>query len=576
MEKMRWIDRQIPPNDKVKALAHQLSGQSAFPLPLANILVQRGFDTFEKVKAFLRPEKERLYNSWDLKDMDRAIVCIIKAIEQEKKILIYGDYDVDGTTSVALLKLFLKDWGIEADYYIPDRYKEGYGLSLQGIKYAEEEGFSLVIVLDCGTKAVDLVAKGKAAGLDFIIVDHHQPGDELPDCEAMINPLQNGCDYPCQVLSACGLTLKLVQALNEIFTQVFPDQAPWPDYDPFAQYCDLVTLSIACDIVPIVDENRIIAAYGLEKIRSAPLPGIAALMALSPNERCWTISDLVFFLGPRINSAGRLRSGQAAVRLLLGNPKEKEAFALALHGYNEERRKLDKEITNEALALIRTDPNRNERKSTVLYQAHWHKGVIGIVASRLIESYHRPTVLLTRSEGKWVGSARSIPGFDLYQSLFACRHHLLQFGGHKYAAGMTLREADLEPFAQAFEKEVASKISPTQLTPELEISHRLNFHEITNKFVALLKLLAPFGPGNDEMVFLADGVEVINVRVLKDEHVKLSVRQSGVAFEAIGFNLARRWEEVGSLKINLAYQVKTHTWRGKTGIQLQIKDFKTA
>lgn len=573
---MRWIDRQIPHTDTIEALARELSGQSPFPMSLANILVQRGYDSFEKVKAFLRPGREKLNDSWDLKDMDRATVRIIEAVERKEKILIYGDYDVDGTTSVALMKLFLHDWGIEADYYIPDRYKEGYGLSLQGIKYAAEEGFGLVIVLDCGTKAVDLVAKGKTMGLDFIIVDHHQPGDELPDCEAMINPLQPGCTYPCQVLSACGLTLKLIQALSEEFIEVLPGQIPFEHYDPFAQYCDLVTLSIASDIVPIVDENRVIAVHGLEKIRSVPLPGIAALMALSPNERRWNISDLVFFLGPRINSAGRLRSGKAAVRLLLGDPEEKEAFALALHGYNEERRELDKEITDEALALIKADPKGNERKSTVLYQAHWHKGVIGIVASRLIERYHRPTVMLTESEGKWVGSARSVPGFDLYQTLTACRHHLLQFGGHKYAAGMTLREADLEPFAAAFEKEVASRITASQLMPELEIAHRLNFNEITGKFLALLRLLAPFGPGNPEPVFLAEDVEVTDVRILKGEHVKLSVRQAETNFEAIGFNLARRWKEVNSLKIHLAYQAETRTWRGKTSIQLQIKDFKTA
>lgn len=576
MEKMRWIDRQIPHNDEISALARQLTGQSAFPLALANILVQRGYDTFEKVKAFLRPGREGLHDPWDLKDMDRATVRIIEAIERKEKILIYGDYDVDGTTSVSLLKLFLQDWGIEADYYIPDRYKEGYGLSQQGIEFAAEQGFNLLIVLDCGTKAVELVSKGKSMGLEFIIVDHHRPGDELPACEALINPLQEGCDYPCKVLSACGLTLKLIQALSEEFIEVLPEQKPDEFYDPFTKYCDLVTLSIASDIVPILDENRVIAVHGLEKIRSVPLPGIAALMALSPNERRWNISDLVFFLGPRINSAGRLRSGKAAVRMLLGDPEEKEAFALALNGYNEERRELDKEITLEALALIEEDPKGKDRVSTVLFQPHWHKGVIGIVASRLIERYHRPTVMLTHSEGKWVGSARSVPGFDLYQTLTACRHHLLQFGGHKYAAGMTLREADLEPFAKAFEKEVASRITPAQLMPELEIAHRLNFNEITGKFLRLMRLLAPFGPGNPEPVFLAEDVEVTDVRILKDEHVKLNVRQAGITLEAIGFNLARRWKEVNSLRIHLAYQADTRTWKGKTSIQLQIKDFKTA
>lgn len=576
MEKMRWIDRQIPINSEIEALAQQLSGRSAFPMVLANILVQRGYDTFEKVKTFMRPTREEIHDPWDLKDMDRATVRVIEAVERKEKILIYGDYDVDGTTSVALMKLFLEDWGIEADYYIPDRYKEGYGLSTQGIEYAAKEGYQLLIVLDCGTKAVDLVAQGKSYGLEFIIVDHHQPGEVLPAAEALINPLQEGCDYPCKVLSACGLGLKFIQALSEEFVNVLPDQIPFEHYDPFNKYCDLVTLSIASDIVPILDENRVIAVHGLEKIRSVPLPGIAALMALSAHERQWTISDLVFFLGPRINSAGRLRSGRAAVRLLLGDPEEKEAFALALHGYNEERRELDKEITNEALALIKADPKGKDRVSTVLYQSHWHKGVIGIVASRLIEQYHRPTVMLTESEGKWVGSARSVPGFDLYKTLTACRHHLLQFGGHKYAAGMTLRAEDLEPFREAFEKEVASRINPSQLMPEMEVAHRLNFNEINGKFLRLMRLLAPFGPGNPEPIFLTEDCEVRDVRILKEDHVKLSVRQSGITFEAIGFNLAKQWKAINSLNIHLAYQANTKTWRGKTSIQLMIKDFKTA
>ena len=576
MDRKRWTDQQIPPNHEIENLALQLGGKSPFPSALANILVQRGYRTFENVKEFLRPTREQLHDPWDMKDMDRATVRIIEAIHRQERILIYGDYDVDGTTSVALMKLFLQDWGIEADFYIPDRYKEGYGLSAQGIEFAVQEGFGLLLVLDCGTKAVELIAEGRSKGLDFIIVDHHRPGETLPAAAAMLNPLQEGCNYPCKVLSACGLTLKLIQALNEEFPEVLPDAIPYQEYDPFTKYCDLVTLSIASDIVPIVGENRVIAAHGLEKIRSVPLPGIAALMALSDFERRWNISDLVFFIGPRINSAGRLRSGRAAVRLLLGDPEERDSFAMDLHRWNEERRELDQEITGEALGMIEEDPKANDRVSTVLYQAHWHKGVIGIVASRLIERYHRPTILLTKSEGKWVGSARSVPGFDLYKALTQCQQYLVRFGGHKYAAGMTMEESSLEPFRKAFEKEVSEHITAAQLMPELEISHRLRFSEITPKFLKLLRLLAPFGPGNMEPIFLATEVEVMEVTILKKEHIRLRVRQDGITHEAIGFNLARHWEAVDSLSIHLAFQPDTKTWRGVTSVQLKIKDFKTA
>ncbi len=576
MDRKRWTDQQIPHNHEIEQLALQLGGKSPFPRALVNILVQRGYQTFEEVKDFLRPTREQLHDPWDMKDMDRATVRIIEAIDRQEKILIYGDYDVDGTTSVALMKLFLQDWGIEADFYIPDRYKEGYGLSAQGIDFAVEEGFSLLLVLDCGTKAVDLIAEGRSQGLDFIIVDHHRPGETLPAAAAMLNPLQEGCEYPCKVLSACGLTLKLIQALNEEFPEVLPEAIPHTDYDPFTKYCDLVTLSIASDIVPIVGENRAIAAHGLEKIRSVPLPGIAALMALSDFERRWNISDLVFFIGPRINSAGRLRSGRAAVRLLLGDPEERDSFAMDLHRWNEERRELDQEITGEALGMIEEDPKGMERKTTVLFQSHWHKGVIGIVASRLIERYHRPTILLTESEGKWVGSARSVPGFDLYKALTECQQYMVRFGGHKYAAGMTMEESSLEPFRKAFEQEVSAHITAAQLMPELKISHRLRFSEITAKFLNVLRRLAPFGPGNMEPIFLATDVEVMEVTILKKEHVRLRVRQDGITHEAIGFNLARQWKVVDSLSIHLAFQPDTKTWKGVTTVQLKIKDFKTA
>lgn len=571
---MRWIDRQLPNNAEIDALAEALSAKSPFPKSLANILVQRGHDTFEKVREFLRPNRDQLHDHWDLKDMDLAVNRIVLAVERGERILIYGDYDVDGTTSVALLTLFLESWGIESQYYIPDRYKEGYGLSFEGMEFAADNGFKLVIALDCGTKAVDKARFLNEREVDLIIVDHHQPGLEIPICEAMINPFQTGCSYPCHALSACGLTLKLIQALSEFFSDAFPDRDP--QTDPFEEYADLVTLSIACDIVPIIDENRAIASAGIKKIKSDPLPGLEALMALSDRERQWNVSDLVFFLGPRINSAGRLRSARASVSLLLGDEQEKEAFALALEGYNENRKELDRSITLEALKMIEENPEGKDLPATVLYHDQWHKGVIGIVASRLVEHYFRPTVLLTKSLENWVGSGRSVPGFDLYAALDACKEHIVQFGGHKYAAGLTVSDKSIAQFKRQFESIVADRITPEQKLPILEIAHRLSFRQITAKFIRLLNMLAPFGPGNMEPVFLAEHVTVKDARILKEDHVKLMLVQEGLTFEAIGFNLAKRWKEVDALELHVAYQPDIKTWKGNVYVQLRLVDFKAS
>ena len=571
---MRWIDCQLPVDERIENLRTELSAKSPFPTAIANILVQRGYESLEQVKSFLRPETNELRDAWDLKDMDLAVNRILLAVERNERILIYGDYDVDGTTSVALLTLFLEEWGIETEYYIPDRYQEGYGLSYQGVDFAHDNGFHLVIALDCGTKAVDKAQVLAERGIDFIIVDHHRPGSVLPTRAAMVNPMQDGCDYPCKALSACGLTFKLIECLNEMFSEAFPDRDP--HLDPFEKYSDLVTLSIACDIVPIVDENRSIAAAGLKKLRSNPLPGLAALMALSDRERSWNIGDLVFFLGPRINSAGRLRSARASVSLLLGDEAERDAFALALEGYNESRKELDQAITKEALKLIAEHPNGDKLPATVLYRDGWHKGVIGIVASRLIEHHFRPTVLLTKSKDKWVGSGRSVPGFDLYSALDACREHILQFGGHKYAAGLTVNDEDIAQFKEKFESVVAERITAEQTMPILEIAHRLNFRSVTAKFIRLMNMLAPFGPGNKEPVFLAEDVTVKEARILKEDHVKFMLSQEGLTFEGIGFNLARRWEAVNSLRLHVAFQPDIKRWKGNVYVQLRIIDFKAA
>ncbi len=571
---LRWIDKEEKQVDLVEGLARQLAGKDAFPIAIANILFQRGFDSFDRVREFLRPDREALHSPWGLKGMEEAVERIVRAVVSQEKVLIYGDYDVDGTTSVSLLKLFLKDWGIEADYYIPDRYKEGYGISFEGMHFAAQAGYQLVIALDCGTKALDKARFARMRGIDLIIVDHHTPGEELPLCEAMVNPFQAGCSYPDHALSACGLTLKLTQALNERFRTVVELTPPEAGYDPFDHYADLVTLSIACDLVPITGENRTIASFGIAKIKTAPLPGIAALMSLSEHERSWNIGDLVFFLGPRINSAGRLRHAKAAVQLLLGDPEERDEFAAALHRFNEERRNLDKAITDEALAMIKQDPQGAQRAATVLYQETWHKGVIGIVASRVVEHYHRPTILLTRDENNWVGSGRSVPGFDLYEAILACQEHTVRFGGHKYAAGITLRDEQLSEFEKEFERIVAERITPEQKIPILEIAHRIHFKDITPKFIQMLQLLAPFGPGNPEPVFLTEEVTVQDYRILKKDHIRLTLFKDGIRFEAIGFNLAERWHEVNSINLHVAFQPGIKTWRGRSFVQLRLKDFK--
>lgn len=571
---LRWIDLQIQSQTAVEQLASELAGKEPFPESIANILLQRNLDSFEKVRKFLRPDRNRLHDPHLLKGVETAVQRVVRAIERQEKILVYGDYDVDGTTSVTLLKSVFRDWGIQVHYYIPDRYKEGYGLSFEGLQFAAREEFNLIIALDCGTKAIDQSRFAAIRGVDLIVIDHHTPGEILPQTVAMINPLQEGCAYPSKILSACGLTLKFAQALSIAFQNLSGLEIPQEHYDPLDHYADLVALSIACDLVPIQDENRILAALGLVKLKTNPLPGIQALKALAPYERPWNIQDLVFFLGPRINSAGRLRHAKAAVELMLGDKAELETFAEALHAYNDERQGLDKAITQEALGLIQKDPVGKSRASTLLHQAHWHKGVIGIVASRVVEHYHRPTILLTRDEDKWVGSGRSVPGFDLYSAILACEEHTLRFGGHKYAAGITISDEQLPLFKEKFERVVGERITPEQKLPTLEIAHRLSFDQITPKFLRMLQLMAPFGPGNMEPVFLAEEVTVSDARILKEEHVRFILHQNGIRMEGIAFNLARRWEEVGSLNLHIAFQPGLKTWKGRTSVQLRIKDFK--
>ena len=570
---MKWISTQIPINQTVQQLSADLASNGAnFPLPLANIMVQRGVDTFDKAKKYFVPDISEMHDPFLMKDMDKATQRLLQAKINHEKILVYGDYDVDGTTSVAMMALFLTDWGFDFEYYIPDRYTEGYGVSFKGMEYASKIDAKLIVSLDCGIKANDKVAFAKLRGIDFIICDHHKPGDELPDAYAVLDALQNDCNYPCKDLSGCGVGLKLLQGLTKVLVNAgFP--LPKENYEPMLQFCDLGALSIACDIVPIVGENRIIAYYGLKKLRENPGVGLKAIMDLAKGERKWEITDLVFFIGPRVNSAGRLGSAKDAVEVMLGKHEKLALLAEELHDTNHERKSIDTDITAEALELIANDSTYPQKSTTVLYKADWHKGVIGIVASRLIEKHYRPTILLTQSEDKWVGSARSVIGFDLYAALEKCADFMIQFGGHKYAAGMTIKPENVAAFATAFDNAVTASILPTQKEPVLFTDHELPFTEINDKILRLLQRMEPFGPENPEPVFTAYKVEITDYSLLKETHLRLVLKQNNITFTAIGFGMAEKFMSSNPTFINIAFHLHQNNWNGKQSIQLMLKDF---
>lgn len=567
--KKNWILTEAA-TERAAKLAASLGTSKPFPEALASILVKRGVERFEDAKSFFQPQRESLHNPFSLRDMDNAVERLTQVKEAGEKLLIYGDYDVDGTTAVTLMCLFLEEWGIAFEYYIPDRYTEGYGVSYKGVEYAQSIGASVLLCLDCGIKAHAQVRQANQHGIDVIICDHHKPGQDLPEALAIIDPLREDCDYPETVLSGCGLGMKLCMALFSVWVES-SDSENTTQPDPFDQFCDLVTLSIASDIVPITGENRVIAWHGLQKLRSNPLPGIKAIMELSDNSRSWDISDLVFFVGPHINAAGRLNHAREAVEVLTARTP-----ADILASTNTDRKDIDRIITNEALDIIGRDGQFDQKRTTVLYQPEWHKGVIGIVASRLIETHYRPTVLFTKSENKLVGSARSVSKFNLYDALEACEEHMLQFGGHAYAAGISLEESRFEDFAAAFEKEVEKRIGPEHLVPSLHIDAELGLHEIDARFLRLINRMEPFGPGNRRPVFIAKAVEVAGARKLKESHLRLDLRQKGQFFSAIGFNLYPRWQEVNAIHIDIAFQPVFNTWNGKTTIDLQLKDIRPA
>lgn len=561
----RWASKEIPPQEQVEKLSKDIN----INFCLSAILLQRGITEYEDAKIFFRPLLEHLHDPFLMKDMDKAITRLRKAIDTGERILIYGDYDVDGTTAVALVYSYLKSFYPNCEAYIPDRYAEGYGVSLAGIEWAEQNGYTLIIALDCGIKSTELVSIARLKGIDFIICDHHLPDDSIPDAVAVLDPKRKDCDYPFLELSGCGIGFKLAQAYARRHG----------DEKDLYEYLDLVAVSIASDIVPITGENRVLAHYGLKKLNENPLPGLKALKEIAAIRNDLDISGIVFTLGPRINAAGRVAHGRAAVDLLIAKT-ETEALDLAekVNLKNEVRKQFDSDITEEAIAMIEGDATLRSAKSTVLFKNTWHKGVIGIVAARCVEKYYRPTVILTESNNKITGSARSVNGFDLYSAILECSDLLEKFGGHKYAAGLTLDINNLVLFQQRFEQVVSSTITPEMLTPVIEIDMPLHFDSINTKFLNVLKQMAPFGPENPRPVFEASNIYVFNsLSSFKDKHLRFLAAQEGTdnVFQVVGFDMADHYERLSKRDLfKMAFTVEENTFNGTTSIQLRIKDIK--
>ena len=562
---MRWKVKSKPDPQKVTELANALNVEDY----VATLLVQRGIETFDAAKDFFRPSLDHLHDPYLMKDMDKAVARIELAIAKREKILVFGDYDVDGTTAVSLVSSYLKSYYSDVATYIPDRYDEGYGISFKGIDYADDNDFSLIIALDCGIKSIDHVAYAKERNIDFIICDHHRPGEFLPDAVAVLDPKRDDCNYPYDELCGCGIGFKLIQALGKNRNQTIED---------LTEYLDLVATAIAADIVPMTGENRVLAYFGLQVINSNPRPGIKAL-TYQIKKQVLDITDVVFIIAPRINAAGRIKHGNHAVELLSEFDFEQaQQFALEIEKNNTDRKELDKQITIEALSQIKQN-NEIEGFTTVVYQENWHKGVIGIVASRLMETYYRPTLVFTKSGDKLAASARSVKGFDVYNALEACAEHLEQFGGHMYAAGLTLKEENYAAFKQAFEKVVSETIHPDMLLPEISIDAELDFTEITPKLIRILKQFEPFGPLNMTPIFISKNVNDTGYpkKMGADEsHLKLFVKQNdsdGIA--AIGFGLGNKINLVTDKKpFDAVYCLDENEWNGKVSIQLRLRDIK--
>jgi len=562
---MRWTIKPKPDPNKVARLSKELGVNTTTSF----LLLQRGIETFEAAKNFFRPDLKDLHDPFLMKDMEKAVTRIEEAILNQENILVYGDYDVDGTTSVALVSSYLLTYYLNVATYIPDRYDEGYGISYKGIDFAEDNNFSLIIALDCGIKAIDKVDYASKKGVDFIICDHHRPGTKIPNAKAVLDPKRDDCNYPFKELCGCGVGFKLIQALASKKGETIED---------LLLYLDLVATAIGADIVPIVDENRILAFHGLKVINQNPRPGFKAIIE-QVKKGTLTITDVVFIIAPRINAAGRMKHGNHAVTLLCEtNTNLATQYANEIDTYNSDRRDTDKRITIEALDQLE-ELKEQEGCTTVVYKENWHKGVIGIVASRLIETYYRPTLVFTKSGDVLAASARSVKGFDVYNALEQCSEFIEQFGGHKYAAGLTLLEANYGKFKAQFEKVVSETIDPKLLIPEISIDSQLNLTDITPKFYRIISQFAPFGPGNMTPVFMTEDMQDTGYgkQVGEDKtHLRLTATQNGKGkLVGIGFGLGDQIELIKNKKtFKAAYTIDENEWNGNVSLQLKLKDIK--
>ncbi|MFD2822599.1 single-stranded-DNA-specific exonuclease RecJ [Lacinutrix iliipiscaria] len=562
---MRWTLKPKPEAEKVASLKKALQVDDV----VTTLLLQRGIDNYEAAKTFFRPSLNDLHDPFLMKDMDKAVKRVESALLQNENILVFGDYDVDGTSSVALMSSYLKTKTDSVATYIPDRYDEGYGISYKGIDFAHDNEFSLIIALDCGVKAIDKVAYAKEKGIDFIICDHHRPGNELPNAIAVLDPKREDCEYPYKELCGCGVGFKLIQALAS---------KDGRNVEDLVTYLDLVATAIGADIVPITGENRVLAYFGMQVINANPRPGIQAIINQVKKEEL-TITDVVFIVAPRINAAGRMKHGNYAVTLLTETDTFlAEQYAEEIENFNSDRREADKRITEEALQLIE-EQDEQERFTTVVYQETWHKGVIGIVASRLIETYYRPTLVFTKSGDKLAASARSVSGFDVYNALEACAEHIDQFGGHKYAAGLTLKEENYEAFKQAFEDEVSKTIDKSLLIPEVKVDMKIDLSEVNDKLWRIIKQFAPFGPGNMTPIFMTDYLKDTGYGKCvgeDDKHLRVTVTQTGKEkLVCIGFGLGDKLDVVSNRKFFKAvYSIDENHWQGNVSLQLKLRDIK--
>ncbi len=560
----KWIYDPLPDEQAVERLSAAINVRAS----LAAILINRGICDFDQARKFFRPDLNDLHDPFKMKDMDRAVERLNHAIQNREKILVYGDYDVDGTTAVSVVYSYLKKLEADCYYYIPDRNKEGYGVSEAGIIWAAENNINLIIALDLGIKATTIVEQAAVQKIDFIICDHHEPDAELPDAVAVLDPKRADCSYPFKELSGCGIGFKLLQG----YTLKYGNPAE------VLEYLDLVAVSIASDIVPVTGENRILAFHGLNQLSTQPRPGLKALIEISGASKSLNISDVVFTIGPRINAAGRIAHAHGAVELLISQTDEEARMhASAVNLNNSERRGFDLNITEEALAMIDGSSKLLNARSTVLYKADWHKGVIGIVASRVLEKHYKPTIILTRSNGKLTGSARSVEGFDLYAAIEACSELLEKFGGHKYAAGLTLDESNLDAFIKKFERVVSSSITDEMLQPSLHIDAEIKFDQINRSYFNILRQMAPFGPQNLQPVFVSRGVSLYRQpALLKEKHVKFSVVQDDIVLNAICFGRPELYEMLmtADQPFNIAFNIEENSYNNVTSLQLRIKDIQ--